>query len=166
MQARHRLGAAMVVALLFAPGPWMASACAGTLAQLQQAQAVTSKLRAAMQQHMQAHVDLCVGVARSPSCRVAFESALRQTTQPSTTKGRLYESLAASRAPPTSESSEFQHQITLRFNEDPEWKRRAKILAKDGLPFMRLPEGPNHQLLVGVTPRGLLGISLKDTTGE
>ena len=71
----------MVVALLFAPGPWMANACAGTLAQLQQAQAVTSKLRAAMQQHMQAHVDLCVGVARSPSCRVAFESALRQTSR-------------------------------------------------------------------------------------
>ena len=156
----------MAIALIFAPGPWMQRAAAGTLAQLQQAQALTSKLRAAVQQHMQEHVDLCVGVARSASCRVAFESALRQTTQPSTSTGRLYESLAAGRAPPASENSELQHQITLRFNEDPEWKRRAKILAKDGLPFMRLPEGPNHQLLVGVTPRGLLGISLKDTTGE
>jgi hypothetical protein len=143
----------------------MADACAGTLAQLQ-AQVATSKLRTAVQQHIQQSVDLCVGVARSASCRVAFETALRQTSQPSTTRGRLYESLASNRAPPASENSQFQHQMTLRFNEDPEWKRRAKILARDGLPFVRMPQGLNHELLVGVTPHGLLGVSLRDTTGE
>jgi hypothetical protein len=166
LRTRYGLGAAVAVALLFAPGPWMADACAGTLAQLQ-AQAATSKLRAAMQQRMQQHVDLCVGVARSANCRVAFESALRQTTQPSTTRGRLYESVVMNRAaPPAGEIAEFQHQITLRFNEDPEWKRRAKILARDGLPFVRMPQGANHELLVGVTPHGQLGVSLRDTTGE
>jgi len=165
LKTRHGLRAALVVALIFAPGPWMADACAGTLAQLQ-AQAATSELRKAMQQHMQQHVDLCVGVARSASCRVAFDTALRQTAQPSTTRGRLYESLAANRAPPASENSELQHQMTLRFNEDPEWKRRAKILARDGLPFVRMPQGSNHELLVGITPHGMLGVSLRDTTGE
>jgi len=168
LNTRHGLGAAAAVALIFAPGPWMADASAGTLAQLQ-AQAVTSKLRTAIQQHVQQHmqhVELCVGVARSANCRVAFETALRQTTQPSTTRGRLYESLSANRAPSASETSELQHQITLRFNEDPEWKRRAKILARDGLPFVRMPQGSNHELLVGVTPHGTLGVSLRDTTGE
>ena len=165
MKTRHGLSAALVIALIFAPGPWMADAFAGTLAQLQ-AQVATSKLRTAIQQHMQQRVDLCVGVARSASCRVAFETALRQTTQPSTTRGRLYESLVVNRAPPPSENAEFPHQITLRFNEDPEWKRRAKILARDGLPFVRMPQGANHELLVGVTPHGQLGVSLRDTTGE
>jgi hypothetical protein len=141
----------------------MGSAQAGPLAQLQlHAQASTAKLRASVQQ-IQQRVELCVGIAHSASCRVAFESALRQTSQPEA-KGRLYKSLG-SRASVV-EDTEQVHTITLKFNEDPEWKRRAKVLAHDGLPFVRLPEGPNHQLLVGITPRGLLGVSLKDTTGE
>jgi hypothetical protein len=70
------------------------------------------------------------------------------------------------RAPPAGEESALQHQIVLKFNEDPEWKRRAKVLAHDGLPFLRMPQGENHELLVGITPRGLLGVSLKDTTGQ
>jgi hypothetical protein len=162
-RSHHRLAAAIVVALLFAPGPWMADAWAGTLAQLQ-AQVATSKLRTAMQRHA---VDLCVGGARSASCRVAFETALRQTSQPQAAGSRLHPSVVFNRTAAASESSELQqHQMTLRFNEDPEWKRRAKILARDGLPFVRMPQGANHELLVGVTPHGQLGVSLRDTTGE
>lgn len=162
-RSHHRLNAAVVIALLFAPGPWMAHAWAGTLAQLR-AQAATSRLRTAMQRHA---VDLCVGGARSASCRVAFETALRQTSQSQAPGSRLHPSMVFNRSAAVSESSDLQqHQMSLRFNEDPEWKRRAKILARDGLPFMRMPEGANHELLVGVTPHGQLGVSLRDTTGE
>jgi hypothetical protein len=161
-KTRCRLGAAAAVALIFAPGPWMAHAWAGPLAQLQ-AEVASSKLRAAVQRHV---VELCVGVARSASCRVAFETALRQTIQPSSNGSHLYQSVVLNRTSAVSESSEAQHPVTLRFNEDPEWKRRAKILARDGLPFMRMPQGQNHELLVGVTPHGQLGVSLRDTTGE
>lgn len=162
-KSNRRLGTAVVIALMFTPGPWISHAWAGTLAQLQ-AQVATSKLRAAMQRHA---VDLCVGGARSASCRVAFETALRQTTQAQAAGSRLHSSLVFNRSGAASESSELQqHQMTLRFNEDPEWKRRAKILARDGLPFVRMPQGANHELLVGVTPHGQLGVSLRDTTGE
>jgi hypothetical protein len=151
---------------MFTPGPWIAQAWAGPLAQLQ-AEVASSKLRVAVQRHVADHiVDLCVGGARSAGCRAAFETALRQTVQPSPNGGRLYQSLVVNRNSAASEVSELQHQMTLRFNEDPEWKRRAKILARDGLPFMRMPQGQNHELLVGVTPHGQLGVSLRDTTGE
>jgi hypothetical protein len=146
---------------MFAPGAWMGNAEAGPLAELR-LQASALKLRSAVQQHM----EFCVGVARGANCRATFETALGTTTPASAIRGRLYESVAAYRAPPASEDMEPQHQIALKFNEDPEWKRRAKVLAHDGLPFVRMPQGANHELLVGITPRGLLGVSLKDTTGE
>jgi hypothetical protein len=144
--------------------PWMSEAYAGTLAQLH-LPASAAKARAVAVAVVQPHIELCVGVARGASCRATFETALR-TSQASATRGRLYESLATNRVPPAAEESDLQHQIVLKFNEDPEWKRRAKVLAHDGLPFVRMPQGENHELLVGITPRGLLGVSLKDTTGE
>jgi len=144
----------------------MGNAQAGPLSQLQlqlHAEANTAKLRSAVQQ-VQQRVELCVGIAHSASCRAAFESALRQTSQPGAAKDRFYKSLGSRTSAP--EDTEQSHPITVKFNEDPEWKRRAKILAHDGLPFVRMPQGANHELLVGITPRGLLGVSLKDTTGE
>jgi hypothetical protein len=140
--------------------PWISEAYAGTLAQLHLPASV-AKARVVVQPH----IELCVGMARGASCQATFETALR-TSQASATAGRLYESLAMNRAPPAGEESALQHQIVLKFNEDPEWKRRAKVLAHDGLPFLRMPQGENHELLVGITPRGLLGVSLKDTTGQ
>ncbi|HSY07577.1 MAG TPA: hypothetical protein VK820_03465 [Steroidobacteraceae bacterium] len=140
----------------------MMSAQAGTLAQLQMQASAADKVRTALQPHM----DLCVGVARSAGCRAAFETALR-ATQPNSTRGRLYEALATSHSPPAGAAHEIQgHAIAIKFDEDPEWKRRAKVMAHDGLPFVRMPEGSNRELLVGITPHGMLGFQLKDTTGQ
>ena len=163
LKSRYARIAAGVIALMLAFGPGAQQAQAGMLAQLR-LQAAASKTRAvAVLQH---HVmELCVGVARGASCGATFESALR-ATQAGSARGRLYESLTANRAAPGADGSELQHQIVLKFNEDPEWKRRAKVLAHDGLPFLRMPQGPNHELLVGITPHGMFGVSLKDTTGE
>ena len=157
---RYSLGVLVALGLMLAPGPWM-NAQAGTLAQLQ-LQASAAKLRSTISS---GHMDLCVGVARTANCRVAFETALRTATQGSSARGRLYEVFAARRANIASEI-DSQHQIVLKFNGDPEWKRRAKVMAHDGLPFIRMPEGGNHELIVGITPHGTLGFSLKDTTGE
>jgi hypothetical protein len=143
----------------------MGNAQAGPLSQLQlSAQANTAKLRSAVQQ-MQQQVDLCVGIAHSASCRVAFESALRQTSQPSGVRSSPYKSLG-NRASLAGEDMDQPHRINLKFNEDSEWKRRVKVLEHDGLPFVRMPQGTNRELIVGITPRGLLGVSLKDTTGQ
>ena len=159
MKTRDGLGAAVVMGLMLAP--WISEAYAGPLAQLH-LPASAAKARAVVQQP---RIELCVGMVRGASCRTTFETALR-TSQASATRGRLYQSLAMNRAALAAEDSELQHQIVLKFNEDPPWKREAKVLAHDGLPFMRMPQGENHELLVGITPRGLLGVSLKDTTGE
>jgi hypothetical protein len=154
-----RLSAAAALGLMLLPGPWLRDAQAGTLAELR-AQASAAKQRSA------AHVELCVGVARSASCRAAFETALRQTRAPLATRSALSESFAADRAPLASEDSERQRLFALKFNDDATLKHRIKVLAHDGLTFVRVPQGANHELMVGITPRGLLGVSLKDTTGE
>jgi hypothetical protein len=149
---------------MLAPGPWMMTADAGTLAQLQ---ASSSKVRATLQQHLQQRMELCVGSARNAYCRATLETALRATSPASASRGQLYQALAASHMAPVTEDIALQeHQIAVKFNEDPEWKRRAKVLARDGLPFMRMPQGTNHELIVGITPHGTLGFSLKDTTGQ
>jgi len=160
LRKHYGAGAAAALALMLVPGPWVPDAHAGTLSQLQAQASAASKLRSA------AHVELCVGVARSASCRETFETALRQTRAPLATRSALSESPSANRTPLAYEDSERLHPFALKFNEDPDWKRRAKVLAHDGLPFVRLPQGVNHELLVGITPRGLLGVSLKDTTGQ
>jgi hypothetical protein len=147
---------------MLAPGPWT-TAQAGTLAQLQ-LQASNSKVRAALLQHVQQPMELCVG-SRNANCRATLETALRATTPASASRGQLYQALAASHTAPVSEDIAL-HQIAIKFNEDPEWKRRAKVLARDGIPFMRMPQGTNRELLVGITPHGTLGVSLKDTTGQ
>jgi hypothetical protein len=150
---------------MLAPASWMMTAQAGTLAQLQ---AGSSTVRATLQQHLQHHMELCVGSGRNANCRATLDTALRETIPASASRGQLYRALAASHAAPVTEDIGMRdHQIiAVKFNEDPEWKRRAKVLARDGLPFMRMPQGMNHELVVGITPHGTLGFSLKDTTGQ
>ena len=146
----YKLGAAAALALILAPAHWQGAA-AGTLAQLQ-FQAHTAKLVPALASRFEmaraAHMDLCLGVARTANCRAA-----------------LYGAIAADRGELAPDVVD-PHAIALKFNEDPEWKRRAKVMAHDGLPFMRMPEAGNRELVVGITPHGMLGFSLKDTTGQ
>jgi hypothetical protein len=150
-----------MLGMMVAPGPWMTRAEAGTLAQLQR-EASAAKVRSVLQPR----IETCVGIARSPSCRAAFETALRGAT-PNASRGALYQALMSNRSVPAGAGVSAQaHQIAVKFYEDPEWQRRAKGFARDGLPFMRVPEGINHELLVGITARGTFGFALKDTTGQ
>jgi hypothetical protein len=56
--------------------------------------------------------------------------------------------------------------LPLRFNTDPEWKKRAQVLAREGLTFLRMPAGGSRELTVGINRHGMLGFALKDTSGE
>jgi hypothetical protein len=163
----YKLGAAAALALILAPAHWQGAA-AGTLAQLQ-FQAHTAKLVPALASRFEmaraAHMDLCLGVARTANCRAALDTALRSATQSNLARTRLYGAIAADRGELAPDVVD-PHAIALKFNEDPEWKRRAKVMAHDGLPFMRMPEAGNRELVVGITPHGMLGFSLKDTTGQ
>jgi hypothetical protein len=113
-------------------------------------------------------MELCVGVSRSANCRSTIETALRAATSGGTPRGALYEALTSATpshqmTSPAGEDRELGvRSLALKFNEDPEWKKRAKVMARDGLPFMRLPQSGNRELLVGITPHGLLGFSLRD----
>jgi hypothetical protein len=153
---RHwRLPATLAAFLLF--GCWASAAYAGTLAQLQmQSRAVKSAPR----------MDLCLGGARTANCRAAIDTALHAAVQSVALKGRpLAEHELSSAAQPAPAFASPQAQ-PLKFNTDPEWKKRAIVIAHEGLTFMRLPQGASHELVVGINRHGILGFSLKDTTGE
>jgi hypothetical protein len=115
-------------------------------------------------------MELCVGLARSIACRSTLETVVRSaTTTVTSTRGRLYEALISNhRAVLGSGASIGEpreiagHQLALKINDDPEWKKRAVGLAHDGLPFVRLPESGNREFIFGITPHGFLGFSLKD----
>ena len=162
-RSHHRLNAAVVIALLFARAlGWLMhgrarSPSCGHRPQLPGCARPCSATRW-----------ICVSVARAapaagwPSRRRCARRVNRKRRAADSTLRWFSIEVRLSANPPTCSSI----RSSLRFNEDPEWKRRAKILARDGLPFMRMPEGANHELLVGVTPHGQLGVSLRDTTGE
>jgi hypothetical protein len=155
----YGLAAAAVLGVALLPG----AVRAGTLTEL-----------ALHKGNLSAHppMELCVGVSRSANCRSTIETALRAATSVGTPRGALYEALGSANPSHqmTSVSSAGEDRelgarsLALKFNEDPEWKRRATVIARDGLPFMRLPQSGNRELLVGITPHGLLGFSLRDKT--
>ena len=158
-QRKHRYaaGAAALAALALALG--VQGAQAGTLAQVQ---AGASRAQARPTSAM----EFCVGVARGPNCRSAFETALRGASQASAARGRLYSAMAAPQAAVSNFSNAPAELAALKFNSDPEWKRRAKVMAHDGLPFVRMPQGGNRELIVGITPHGRLGFSLKEKSRD
>ncbi len=41
-----------------------------------------------------------------------------------------------------------------------------ETVAREGIPFVRVPRGPGRELIVGINRKGLLGVSLKDTARE
>ena len=156
-----RLGvlAALTLALLPAVGSGIAHA--GTLAQLQ--------MQATSARHA-SRMDLCVAALRSPACRAALESALHTQVQQAeavTFRGRTrFMPQAFANAAILAPAFEAREPLPLKFNTDPEWKKRAIVMAHEGLTFLRMPQGASHEFLIGINRQGRLGFSLKDTTGE
>lgn len=153
----HSLGVLAALAVTLAPAAAPRDARAGTLAQLQlQSRAVKNRTR----------MDLCVGVSRAPSCRAAIDTALHAAAQSVALKGRPQAERGSYSNARLSSTSQSHEPLPVKFNTDPEWKKRAIVIAHEGLTFLRLPEGGNHEFIVGINRRGMLGFSLKDTTGE
>jgi hypothetical protein len=151
---RTNLGVLAALAVL-APGLGAQGAYAGTLAQLQlQARAVQSPPR----------MDLCVGGARPPSCRAALDIALHAAAQSVVSQGRPHSAhgLYASDVV----VSESREPLPVKFNTDPEWKRRAIHVAHEGLTFLRMPQGGGREFTVGINRHGILGFSLTDSSAD
>jgi len=65
-----------------------------------------------------------------------------------------------------SAASESHESLPLRFNTDAEWKKCAKVLARDGFTLLRMPGGGIREFTVGINRHGMLGFLQKDTTSE
>ena len=153
----HRLGVLAALALTLAPAPWVQQARAGTLEKLEfQARTLNSAVR----------VSPCAAMARTPSCRAALDTSLRAAAQAIALKGRPDEERGFYASGRLSAASESHEPLPLKFNMDPEWKKHAKVLAREGLTLLRVPQGVGHEFVVGINRHGMLGFSLKDTTGE
>jgi hypothetical protein len=150
-------GMLAAIAATIAPLSYCGEALAGTLAQLQlQSRAVKNAPR----------MDLCVGLARTPNCRAALDTALRSATQIVALKGGVQLQHASYSQVEAGAGAESQQSMALKFNTDPQWKKRALAMAHEGLTLLRMPQSGNREFTVGITRRGMLGFALKDTTGE
>ncbi len=86
---------------------------------------------------------LCVNSSGHRECQAAFAAALRSADLPA-----AVETTAEAREP-------------LRFQKGAAWMRRLETIGKEGIPFMRVPRGPENELVVGIDRKGMLGFSLR-----
>ena len=57
-----------------------------------------------------------------------------------------------------------QLDATVQFNERPAWQERLDWIARHGLPFARLRDNRDSQLVVGMHPDGYFGVFLTPRT--
>ncbi|HEY5102405.1 MAG TPA: hypothetical protein VII70_06450 [Steroidobacteraceae bacterium] len=145
------------LAAITAPGVYGAPALAGTLAQLQlQSRAVKNAPR----------MNFCVALSRTPNCRDALDTALHSAAQIVALRGGAPAQHVSYSPFMGSAAIEPQQSMALKFNTDPQWKKRALTLAHEGLTLLRVPQSGHREFTVGINRHGMLGFALKDTTGE
>ena len=54
----------------------------------------------------------------------------------------------------------------LRFQKRAPWVRRLGTIGKEGIPFVRVPRGPQSEFIVGINRKGVLGFQLKQTANR
>lgn len=89
---------------------------------------------------------LCFNAGASRECQATFAAALLSTAFP-----REGEAAADAQQP-------------LRFHKRAAWVRRLETIGKEGVPFMRVPRGPENELVVGIDRKGMLGFSLRQVS--
>ena len=89
---------------------------------------------------------LCVNSSGHRECQAAFAAALRSANLPA-----AVETTAEAHEP-------------LRFQKRAAWVRRLETIGKEGIPFVRVPRGPENELVVGIDRKGMLGFSLRQVS--
>ena len=100
--------------------------------------------------------NLCVNVDSNPTCDAAFAAALQSVNTSAdvvVTAARAGESSAHGMQP-------------LRFQKRAPWVRRLETIGKEGIPFVRVPRGPESELVVGINRKGVLGFQLRQTANH
>jgi hypothetical protein len=97
--------------------------------------------------------NLCLAPSSNPACEATFNAALRSALAPAdvvvTAEGSA-EIVGPRGARP------------LRFQKHAPWVRRLETIGKEGIPFMRIPRGPDREVVVGINRKGVLGVSLHE----
>ena len=95
---------------------------------------------------------LCLTPSSNPECQAAFNAALRSELEPAdvvVTASGSAEVVGPRGAQP------------LHFQKHAPWVRRLETIGKEGIPFVRIPRGPDSEVVVGINRKGVLGFSLK-----
>jgi hypothetical protein len=101
--------------------------------------------------------NLCLNVDSNPACEAAFAAALRSIDT---------EADVVVRAPRGSDARGPHGIQPLRFQKRAPWVRRLETLGKEGIPFVRMPRGPESELIVGINRKGMLGFELKQVSNR
>jgi hypothetical protein len=100
----------------------------------------------------------CVGpaavmsVTRSPECEAAFTHAL----QPADDSNEVVVTAAS--------VSTLKGVGPLRFQKRAPWVRRLEKIGKEGITFVRVPRGPERELVIGINRKGVLGFQLRQVS--
>jgi hypothetical protein len=96
---------------------------------------------------------LCLAPGSNPDCEATFNAALRSVLAPAdvvVTASGSAEIVGPRGAEP------------LHFQKRAPWVRRLETIGKEGIPFVRIPRGPDHEVVVGINRKGVLGVSLRE----
>lgn len=105
-------------------------------------------------------VDPCLDATR-PDCRRVFEAALGSMPAAAPPVAG-----AAGLDPGDAVADDASAGEPLHFSSKPEWMRRLDRLGREGLPFVRMPRGPDRELVIGINRKGVLGAFLVETPGS
>ena len=90
---------------------------------------------------------LCVSPGASHACQATFAAVLQ----------------SADSLPSALDERATAHE-PLRFHKRAAWVRRLETVGKEGIPFVRVPRGPENELVVGIDRNGVLGFSLRQVS--
>ena len=96
---------------------------------------------------------LCLAPTSNPDCEATFKNALGSALAPAdvvVTASGSAEIIGPRGAQP------------LHFQKHAPWVRRLETIGKEGIPFVRIPRGPDREVVVGINRKGVLGVSLHE----
>jgi hypothetical protein len=102
--------------------------------------------------------NLCLNADTSPDCHAALVAALQSIDAPP--------DVVVTAIRDASTAHRHHGMQPLRFQKRAPWVRRLETLGKEGLPFVRVPRGPESELVVGINRKGVLGFEIKQVSNR
>jgi hypothetical protein len=107
--------------------------------------------------HVAAAPRVCLdlsSLASQPDCQATFDAALQSAND-------TEEVVVTARSTALSNVGRFRGAQPLQFQKRAPWVPRLERRGKEGIPFVRVPRGPDSELVVGINRKGRLGFEMK-----